>query len=437
MHALLHWLFAGRTHDLALGKRLAHAPVATVVIASQLFWLVAGWRWLARRARLWVCLAIAAAVAVWYVVGFILTFTIWPHARSPVSLTAPQALFVGPFDVWIFSSVGSFLVLMLAWLCVRLARTIRRHPSAQAAGVPAAPVPSIAAAPSHIGASRRDFLLGAAAAAPFAIGAYGLLRGRVEVETTHPRIVLPRLPAAFHGFRIAQLSDIHIGPFMTEREVRDVARRINALRPDLIVLTGDFVTWDATTQVAAVQALAALRAPFGIFGCLGNHEMYTHTERSITRLFHNSGTTILRQAGAMVRVPGVGGAASAQVQLLGVDFVPRLRRTFAEYVAASVPHVGSLMIPGMVNILLAHHPNCFFRAAQLGMDFTISGHTHGGQICCLTPELSPGRLVSPFVAGHFRRGASQLYVNRGLGTIALPMRLFAPPEITLYELASS
>jgi predicted MPP superfamily phosphohydrolase len=445
MHALLHWLFASRTHDLALGRRLAPTPVAIVVIASQVYWWIAAWRWLARRAAWWLRLAATSALALWYAAGFVLTFTLWRHARSPVSLTAPQALLAAPFQLWLFGSVAAFLLLALFWLAAQALRVARRAPRAAAAGVAttAAPAPSAPAAaasvppPAPSAATRRDFLRRAAAAAPFAVGGYALLRGRVEIETSHPRIALARLPAAFHGFRIAQLSDIHIGPFMTETEVRDVARRVNALRPDLIALTGDFVTWDPATQTAAVAALSGLRAPYGVFGCLGNHEVYTHTERSITRLFHSAGVTILRQSAAMVRVPGVGGAPGAQMQLLGVDFVGRRRMTFDQYVVALVPKVGDLMLPGMVNILLAHHPNCFFRSAELGIDLTLSGHTHGGQICCLTPELSPGRLISPFVAGHFRRAASHLYVNRGLGTIALPMRLFAPPEITLMELQAA
>ncbi len=436
MHALLHWLFSGHARDLSLGKRLAHPPIALLVGVSQLFWLVAAWRWLARRARWPLRLALAAAAAAWYAGAFALTFTLLPHQRSPVRLTLAQALLAAPFQVWLLGSVGAFLLIALYWLGARAVRLWSRPRRAAVA----AAADAAAVAPAPVNPARREFLRQAgraAVAVPFAAGAYGVLHGRVEFETTHPRIALAKLPAAFHGFRIAQLSDIHIGPFMTEREVRRVVQMVNALRPDLVVLTGDFVTWDPTTQQAAVAALAGLRAPFGVYGCLGNHELYTRTQRSITRLFHQANVTILRQAGAMVRVPGVGGAGTpAQFQLLGVDFIPRKRQTFEDYVRVSVPQVANLMIPGMVNLLLAHSPNCFYRAAEIGMDLTISGHTHGGQICCVTPELSPGRLVSAYVAGHYRRGAAQLYVNRGLGTIALPMRLFAPPEITVFELAA-
>jgi uncharacterized protein len=114
------------------------------------------------------------------------------------------------------------------------------------------------------------------------------------LEVTHQRIRLAPLPKAFEGFRIVQLSDLHISAFMSAEEIRRYAAIANRLKPDLVALTGDFVTWDATAQGAAVEALSRLRAPFGVFGCLGNHEWLTDTEDSITRLFAAQGTRILR-----------------------------------------------------------------------------------------------------------------------------------------------
>jgi len=121
---------------------------------------------------------------------------------------------------------------------------------------------------------------------------YGLLRGRLDVEVTRQAIRLPRLPKAFEGFRIAQLSDLHISPFMTADQIRQCVMITNDLKSDLIALTGDFLTWDARAQGEVVQALAPLRAPFGVFGCLGNHEVYTRTQDSLTRLLGTSGIQI-------------------------------------------------------------------------------------------------------------------------------------------------
>ena len=124
---------------------------------------------------------------------------------------------------------------------------------------------------------RRHFLARTAvavSATPFAACAYGLLYERTEIETTHQPIMLRRLPKAFDGFRIAQISDIHIGPFMPADDIRKYVAMVNQLKPDLVALTGDFVTWEASPEGAVVEALSGLKAPFGVFGCLGNHERW-------------------------------------------------------------------------------------------------------------------------------------------------------------------
>ena len=94
------------------------------------------------------------------------------------------------------------------------------------------------------------------------------------------------------------------------------------------------------------------------------------------------------------------------------------------------------MLPGAVNILLSHNPNTFDRAAELGIDLSLAGHTHGGQVTLeyISPDLSPARLITAYVRGWFQKGESQLYVNRGIGTIFSPVRFGSPPEITVYEL---
>jgi predicted MPP superfamily phosphohydrolase len=145
-------------------------------------------------------------------------------------------------------------------------------------------------------------------------GAYGLLYGRLNLEITHQRIRLARLPKAFEGFRIVQLSDFHISAFMSAEEIRSYAAIANRLRPDLVALTGDFITWDAAAQGAVVEALSGLKAPFGVFGCLGNHEWMAETEDSITRLFAAQGTRILR--GERVAIESAG----STLNLLGVDY---------------------------------------------------------------------------------------------------------------------
>jgi predicted MPP superfamily phosphohydrolase len=262
-----------------------------------------------------------------------------------------------------------------------------------------------------------------------------LFYGRLNLEITRQRIGLARLPKSFHGFRIAQLSDIHIGPFMPENQVRNYVRMVNDLKPDLIALTGDFVTWDPSTQRSVVTALTGLHAPFGIFGCLGNHEAWSHTEDSITRMFQQVGIRILRRE----RVPIA--AHGEAFNLIGVDFETsrRMGPGSDKFVRTYLQGVESLVLPQTANILMSHNPDTFDRAAELGIDLSLAGHTHGGQVALefVSPEIAPSRLVTPYVAGWFQKPGGQLYVNRGIGTIGVPIRIGAPPEITVYELVLS
>jgi predicted MPP superfamily phosphohydrolase len=394
---------------------------------SQVYWFWKGWRWLRRTgwsARAKTALGGAAVAA--YLISLAYAMSWFGARHTPVRLTVPDALLEAPFAWWTAGSLVALLALAVFWSVaygvLGVAWVARR-------------IAARGRAPEIASPSRRAFLERAGAAvavAPFVAGAYGLFYGRLNLETPTQPIRLKRLPAAFDGFRIAQLSDIHIGPFMTEEQIRKYVAIANAMKPDLVALTGDFVTWDPATQRAVVEALAGLRAPFGVFGCLGNHDAWAVVEDSITLLFRQANIHILRHERVPIRLNG------DAINLMGVDFASR--RPFG-------PHSGSfmarfrtgldgLMDPDCVNVLLSHNPDTFDRAAELGIDLTLSGHTHGGQLALefVSPEIAPSRLITPYVAGWFEKPGGQLYVNRGIGTIFVPMRLGAPPEITLFEL---
>jgi predicted MPP superfamily phosphohydrolase len=204
----------------------------------------------------------------------------------------------------------------------------------------------------------------------------------------------------------------------------------NALKPDLIVLTGDFVTFDPDTEQAVVEALSGLRAPFGVFGCLGNHDAWTGVEGSISALFQQIGVSILRGATAPIAIDG------EAINLIGVDFQSRHRFGPSAPVKRILGNIEGAIARDRVNILLSHNPDTFDRAAELGIDLSMAGHTHGGQAALefISPEIAPSRLVTPYVAGWFGKPGGQLYVNRGIGTIGVPIRIGAPPEITVFRL---
>jgi uncharacterized protein len=398
--------------------------IRVIFVVSQLYWAWRGYSFAVKRIRSrGRRLAVFGVVLAAYWIFYQFNFGIWRERGTPVYLTVRDAFLSAPFLWWVSTSVVAFLVVILVaipraifgavnWIIRRLRAP---RPDLQSPG-------------------RRHFLertAVVAVGAPFVAGTYGLLYGRLNLETTAQTILLPRLPRAFEGFRICQLSDLHIGPFMPAEEIRKYVAIANAQKPDMIVLTGDFVTFDSSTQHAVVEALSGLHAPFGVHGCLGNHDMWTRVEDSITRLFLQAGIRILRGANTPIAMQG------DSLNLIGVDFQSPRRFGPSPPVQHLLGNIEGLIDRNRVNILLSHNPDTFDRAAELGVDLSLAGHTHGGQVALefISPELAPSRLVTPYVAGWFGKPGGQLYVNRGIGTIFIPIRVGAPPEITVYSLS--
>ena len=392
---------------------------------SQLYW---GWRGYSfaaarihSRARR---LAVCGAVVVAYLLVYQFTLIGWRERGQSVYLTARDALLFAPFLWWVSTSLFAFLVVLLFSIPRAIAGGVRWMRARRST----APAPDLPSPPRRWLLQRTATI---AAGAPFVAGAYGMLYGRLNLQTTTPTIHLPRLPGAFQGFRICQLSDFHIGPFMPAEEIRKYVAIANAQKAEMIVVTGDFVTFDPSTQHAVVDALSGLRAPFGVYGCLGNHDAWAKVEDSITELLRQAGIRILRGASLPIATHG------ESFNLIGVDFQSPRRFGPSAAVKNLLGNIEGMIDRDRVNILLSHNPDTFDRAAELGIELSLAGHTHGGQVALefISPEIAPSRLVTPYVAGWFRKRDSQLYVNRGIGTIFIPIRLGAPPEITTYRLA--
>ncbi|MEE3331459.1 MAG: metallophosphoesterase [Myxococcota bacterium] len=252
-------------------------------------------------------------------------------------------------------------------------------------------------------------------AAAVVMGGYNAWRGprdvRVEIE-------LARWPLALDGYRIAQISDIHIGPALGRRFARELTRRVNALDADLVAVTGDLVDGRAHHLQDEVEPFAELRSRDGVFFVTGNHDHYSGANDWVDR------------------VDELGMRALRNTSL-------RIERGAAGFTLAGVDDHRSKMMPGEggedlncaldsissddATVLLAHDPSTFKRAHAMGIDLQLSGHTHGGQIW---PFEYFVRLAVPFVAGRYRLGEAELYVSRGTGFWGPPLRLFAPAEIT-------
>ena len=272
--------------------------------------------------------------------------------------------------------------------------------------------------------SRRRFLQmswTAVSAMPFAVSAYGAVAARTRKVVEKVIVPISGLPPQLDGLTIVQLSDIHAGMFMRESQMAEYARIASALKPDIIALTGDFVATHSDQVESFMRAMSLLEAKHGVFGCLGNHDIFTRSEEAIAHGFANAGFKLLRNKNQLIDIDG------ATLNIIGVDYFFGSRSTAStlDRVLREIPLEGT-------TILLQHAPQLFPQAAKFGIDLTLSGHTHGGQIALTIGDMiiAPAALSTMFLAGLFKIGDSHLYVNRGLGTTGPPIRINAPPEIT-------
>jgi predicted MPP superfamily phosphohydrolase len=236
----------------------------------------------------------------------------------------------------------------------------------------------------------------------------------------HQRIFLRRLPQAFEGFRIVQLSDIHHGPFSSTEQIERAVETANRLQPDIIALTGDYISRERQYAASCAEMLGRLKARYGVFAVLGNHDHWTDAAL-ITDLFRAEGITVLINEGMRFELKG------SAFWLAGVD------DTMVGLEDLSLALAGAQR--DEMKLLLAHNPIILRRAARASVDLVLSGHTHGGQVAIRSERgAKPRRRL---LKGLGRQGQTQIYVNRGLGTVVLPIRYGCPPEVSLLELRSS
>jgi len=403
--------------------------VLGLLLVAQRFWFRAAWSSLGRmrslRWRLFLRGLVAAAL-VWLiiVVADRLFFHLLPRS-GPIRWIVTLA------QLWLLPSVFAFLLVKLVhaaeWTSNRLVGVFRRVRA------------SVVNKPDDPGVDlgRRDFFRYAArvaGAVPLAAALYGFARERLQFTVHRVEVPLAKLPQALDGFRIAQLSDIHIGPFMPPEEVRRAVEMANELGAHVAFVTGDFLTDASDPLEACIAELGRLQTPLGTWGCNGNHEIYADAEDAAQQLFRRYGMRLLRQESAPLRWNG------QEINLIGVDYQRERFRSSERRPMLS--GMESLVRPDVPNLLLSHNPNSFPRAAELGIELSLAGHTHGGQVQVeiVDHRWNPARFITSFIAGLYslplRRGASRsfLYVNRGLGTIGVPARLGVEPEITLLTL---
>ncbi|HEX8097651.1 MAG TPA: metallophosphoesterase [Pyrinomonadaceae bacterium] len=232
-------------------------------------------------------------------------------------------------------------------------------------------------------------------------------------------IFLRRLPPALDGLRVVQLSDIHHSPFTGGQQICMAVEAANSLDPDIIALTGDYVSHDRAYAAPCAEMLGHLRARHGVYAVLGNHDHWTDAAL-IADLFRLAGIRVLINEGMRFESRG------ASFWLAGVD------DTMVGLEDLPLALAGSRR--DEMKLLLAHNPVILRRAARAGVDLVLSGHTHGGQVALRSERGLSGRPRRRLLRGLGRRGHTQIYVTRGLGTVVLPIRYGCPPEVSLLEL---
>ena len=367
-------------------------------------------------ARRWLALVFTVFNIPWLIVAVrMFSGSLWGISRIP---------YIAPFIAWQFLGwifCGLVAVYILTKAVARLGgwavRKLRAAPTAEPLTGPTA-------------MSRRQFLVRATyayGAAGLGLSAYGIWSAERLPAVTRRTLFFRDLPLPLNGLRIAHVSDVHAGIHMPEEKMKELVRQTNALGADLIVQTGDMIDISQTYIPEYVRTFRDLHAPLGVVTVLGNHDRYTG-EDAVIRGVRDAGQVFVQNGSHIIER---GGAALA---LVGIDD-PRNWRADdpqhddLELALGRTPPAGEAF-----RILLAHRPGAFDGAIPRAIPLTLAGHIHGGQFYLPVIGWSPGRLITKYVMGHFENGASQLYVSRGIGVVGIPLRVFTPPEIALFEL---
>jgi uncharacterized protein len=440
--------------------------ILSLFFLSQRFWHRAIWRSTANFRSQW--LRVAARL-LWLAMIFLVICAFIDSVRMDHHHLIPRGTLVSVLvGLWFFSAVFGFLAVKLVRGLDLLWSRIHKKVHPQRAAVAVQPDVNLASAASVEqlrDPGRRYFFraaTAAAGAAPFLGAMYGYAAERLKYQVRREEIPISNLNPALDGLSIVQISDIHLSGYMPRTQVRRAVEMANELGAHLAVVTGDFITGASDPLPDCIDEIRQLRAPLGTFGCNGNHEIYARVEDLAQSLFAQAGMKLLRGENTQLTFNG------AQFNLIGVDY--QRERTLEGHKKQTLTNVEQLVRRDMPNILLSHNPNSFPRAAELGIELSLAGHTHGGQIQVeiLDHRLSPARFITDYIAGLYQRplmapsldtprysrvdgyseaprvsrvpavvnaaGMASLYVNRGLGTVGAPVRIGVPPEITLIVL---
>jgi predicted MPP superfamily phosphohydrolase len=272
------------------------------------------------------------------------------------------------------------------------------------------------------------WLGGAVVALGFGSVAWGASVGDRRIRVDRVPLPLSGVAEQHRSLEIAHVTDLHIGPLLPPSRLPRFVDRINALEPDIVVVTGDLFDFDPGYVDDGCRELGRLAARLGVYAVLGNHDVYTGAEVVAAGIARHTGIRLLRDEWLPIDVDG------AELGIAGLDD-PGEGWTERESDHPVLDRLASEIPDGLPTLLLAHRPSYFAHAARLGFSLVLSGHTHGGQVALpRAHQVNVSRMIADHTRGVLQRDGSTLYVNRGLGMAGLPLRLNCPREIALIEL---
>ena len=364
----------------------------------------------------------------WLVVGQRVLFggSMWGVGRIP--LTGPWIAW--QLLGWIYCALVTVYLLgkMLWWLGAKMRGERGAGPSPERGSPDLQRQEPLPAPRSQM--SRRRFLARATyayAGAGVALSTYGIWSAYRLPQVTRRTLVFSDLPPGLDGLKLLHLSDLHAGMHLGEDAMQEIVARVNPLRPDLIVQTGDMIDISRAYIPPYVRAFRDLTAPLGVVTVLGNHDRYTG-ESEVIRGCRDAGQVFVQNGCHVIERNG------AALALLGIDDPHNWQPDDPQAADVAAALAAAPPASRAFRVLLAHRPGAWDAAVPRGIPLTLAGHIHGGQLYLPVIGWSPGSLITKYVMGHFQRGNSQLYVSRGIGVVGVPIRVFAPPEIELFEL---
>jgi predicted MPP superfamily phosphohydrolase len=355
-------------------------------------------------------------------------------ASTLLFFTAPIGRVLGVF-YWkglasAFTAAGTteWMIVMIASVPLAITVTVARDLAPYFKKIPLPAAPGESASDASVPITRRVAVERTVGLAALGVSAgtlgWGTFVGRHEFRVEEVVVRLQGLPRVLDGYTIAQISDVHAGLFVGEREIEEGFAIVRSLRADLVVATGDLVDFDARYAPWLARRLSDVRGKDGVVAILGNHDYYAGYTLVIPAM-RDAGIDLLVNEGRMIRRADGGGFA-----LLGVDDLWAAR---SGGVGPDLDRAIAQVEPDAARVLLAHQPN-FLSASRGKVGLQLSGHTHGGQI---NPGFRPADLIMRYVSGRYEDDGTTMWVNRGFGVAGPPSRIGAPPEVTKVVLVSA